>query len=211
MKLTFFFLEWIEKLTSSDAARRVFYSVMHVSTDIPEIKLEDILLAVNGKFVTNPRTLLGMVKDTATEITLCRDGKVLTVKVSTTRVFDLENTESIIWSGAAFDTLPPAVKAVCATVPSEIYCVMMEIGSPADFYGLPHEVFVTQVNGVDVFSLQDFKDVIKTIPDNTFVNIQTKSRQLVPLSHSIKTNYHYYPTRVTVQDLKTREWRVEEL
>lgn len=184
---------------------------MHVSTDISEIELEDIFLAVNGEFVTNPRTLLGMVKAPTMEITLCRDGKILTIEVPTIRVFDLENTESIIWSGAAFETLPPVVKALCRTVPSEIYCVMMQIGSPADFYRLPSEVFITQVNGVEVFTLQDFKAAVTAIPDNTFVNIQTMSRQLIPCSHSIKTNYHYYPTRVTVQDLKKREWSVEEL
>lgn len=42
------------------------------------------------------------------------------------------------------------------TIPSSIYCAWTDFGSPAQAYGLYDGIFITEVNGVPVRTLDDF-------------------------------------------------------
>lgn len=76
-----------------------------------------------------------------------------------------------------------------------IYISDRESGSPAYRYNLQKTEWITEVNGVKVFTLQDFWDQIKNFGDGIFVRVRTVSFDGAPLMLYIKMETHYFPTK----------------
>jgi S1-C subfamily serine protease len=183
------------------------YSVLRVSHGLsPLLQEGDILLEINGESVTTKRDL--DVPDDCTNATvkLIRNRNELTVRVPTVATDDLKTDRVVYWCGLAVHRPHHAVLQQIKKLPSEVYIVHCARGSPGDQYGVTSTFFITDVNEQPTPTLENFWEVISTIPDNTYVKLRVVTFDNLPCALSIKTNYHYFPTSQRIRDKATGNW-----
>lgn len=185
----------------------MFYSILLVSTELAGLKEDDIILTINDKFVTGCKDLFRLFDEESVEITFCREGKILTNTVNTIPISDSEPSDRVSWCGAMFEEPPSHIRRVLSKLPSKIFISRILRGSSAEFYGINPSYFITEVNGQEVKTLDDFCKTIKSIPDKTWVKLVcTNATNFIPCTFTIKTHYQYFPTYRIKREVSTREW-----
>ena len=180
-----------------------------MSNDLPALKQNDILLSVNGKFVSQSQQVLRLFEEENLEFEVCRDDKVIKVSVPTISVVESEIQQTLYWCGATIQSPPSSIKSEYAKLPSNIYILSFTTGCIAAFYGLCENQFITQVNGKPVNTIADFQAAVLEIPDETWVKLNCMSSSFIASATSIKTNYRYFKTNCVSRDNETRIWSLD--
>lgn len=72
-------------------------------------------------------------------------------------------------------------------------------------YGLAPTNFVTAVNSVPTFTLEEFLTEVVKIPDNTYFRLRVVTFDNVPWVATMKKNEHYFPTMEFVREARDGE------
>ncbi|KAJ1814269.1 hypothetical protein LPJ60_006088, partial [Coemansia sp. RSA 2675] len=94
------------------------------------------------------------------------------------------------------------------TVPSGVYCADVAFSSFSYEYGMEEGHWVTHVNDVATPDIDSFERAVNACQDNEHVRVKVISSKARPNVLTIKTCYHYWPTRTLVKDQESAEgWR----
>ena len=95
------------------------------------------------------------------QLTVLREGEEMAMTVPTTQLYSFETNHIVFWAGATLQTPILAVRETMRSIPSNVYISSITYGSPANQYGVASEMFVTEVDGKSISSLDDFLAIIK--------------------------------------------------
>lgn len=193
--------EWNLQAQKQQAGKRQFYAVSQVSNDITAIQTSDVIFAIDGKFVTNCNETHRIFLQDIVSVTLLRNREVFTVQVPTSFSDERSHDRVVNWCGAYIDRPNIFEKMTFKETPSEILVWGCIEGSPFNFYGIPVFTYITQVNNVNVHTLEEFEEAVRSIPDKTHVNLKGNkidlfAKHLTEARYTVKTDYHYFPTNV---------------
>lgn len=199
--------DWIRKVEEENSSRHQLFNIMRVATGPSQVLHEgDIILAINGKVITRVSELDVLHDEKELEVTVVRNKEEMTLKVPTVCAEDLDTDRVVMWCGAVLHKPHHAVRQQIKKIHSGVYITGRAQGSPAYQYSIAPTNFITHVNGTPTPTLDEFLDVVRKIPDNTYVRLRVVTFDNVPFACSIKTCYHYFPTGVLEKN-KDREWK----
>lgn len=207
--------EWISKYEEEAEDQVQFMTVGRVAAaakgfEKAPLKVGDIVLAVNNQLVRLLRDLNNMYTQSQLNFRVMRQREEIELTVPTVDTIDLNTRQLVSWLGALLQAPHYAVRELMDSVPSEVYCTRMLTGSPAHQYGVATTLFITHVNDVATHDLDEFVNVVKTIPDNTYVKLRAVTFDNVPFALSVKVNYHYFPTLQLKRD-EDGKWKEQEI
>ncbi|ODV79443.1 Pro-apoptotic serine protease NMA111 [Suhomyces tanzawaensis NRRL Y-17324] len=190
--------DWIERFEQACDDEIKFLAVDRVAVPIHKhvnpLKIGDIILSVNGEIVKTMRDFKVMYTQEKLNFKVIRQKKELELVVPTVDTKSINTSHIIFWAGAILQIPHFGVRQIMENIPSQVYVTRKSAGGPATQYGIATNSFITHVNDVETKELQTFMDVVKDIPDNTYIKLRLVSFDNVPMAISIKTNYHYFPT-----------------
>jgi len=203
---------WIERVESrKDVERPQFFTVLRTSTpaigmEASPLKVGDIVLSLNGHAVNKMADLDDMYTQTELQVEILRKKQIIKVTVPTVSTEKFNTSHLVYWSGALLQPPHQSVRQVMKNLPSSIYIMSRNQGSPATQYGLNSTQFVTHVNEQETPDLEAFINVVRGIPDNTYCKLRLVSFDNIPSALTLKTNYHYFPTSVIRKDEAEDKW-----
>ncbi|CAI5758743.1 unnamed protein product [Candida verbasci] len=188
---------WIDKFENEADDQIKFLAVDRVAA--PKLnqhqnplKTGDIVLTVNNRLVKSLRDFKEMYFEDNLTFRIVRQKQEMTLTVP---IISVKDTDQIVfWSGALLQTPHYGVRQLMKKIPSEVYVTEKSPGSPAQQYGIVPISFITHVNDIETRTLDDFINVVKTIPDKTYIKLRLVSFDNIPMAISLKTDYHYFPT-----------------
>ena len=188
--------DWVEKL-ESNPKRQVVKVRKPMATSPASKWLEegDLLLSIDDAVVTNYRDIeIATATKQTVDLTIWRDCKLHRFTVDTIKMDGRNTSKLLMWSGAFIQESFRELQFVSKKVPKGVYVVRYYYGSPADFYGLRAKIWVTSVNGIKTPDIDTFLQVVKSISDDTFIQIRTKNVKGVPGLLTLKPNTSYWDT-----------------
>ncbi|KAJ8605882.1 hypothetical protein CTAYLR_000583 [Chrysophaeum taylorii] len=192
---------WVQKLRERHPNRSQVLSVAQLAHDeaSSDVSEGDLLLGIDGLATATFRDVETATRDKSNvQLTLWRDNAVKTVTLATRRVFKSPGTDRVVvWSGLLLQRPHRAVLEMGAPT-TNVYCSYFLYGSPASFSSLKACRFVLQVDGTDVFDLDDFIQVVSSIPDATTVRLKTSDLQGQQVANTLKTDYTFWPSHQLV-------------
>ncbi|KAK7684076.1 hypothetical protein QCA50_012718 [Cerrena zonata] len=199
--------EWISKFEEVSHDEVKFLSVQRVSAPILNhpvnpLKTGDIILSVNGNIIKSMRDFKVMYHNETLNFKVIRQKKELDLIVPTIDTSSINTSHVATWCGALLQAPHHAVRQLMEKIPSEIYVTRKNAGGPAHQYGIVTNSFITHVNDQETKDLKSFMEIVKKIPDNTYVKIRLVSFDHIPIAISVKTNYHYFPSAELKKDDK---------
>ncbi|KAJ1794208.1 hypothetical protein LPJ67_000900 [Coemansia sp. RSA 1938] len=201
---------------------RLFYVLGILSTETQASKLlhtGDIILEKNGHLATDINDLGAIHDDKLVRLVVLRDGQETALDVPTTPLPSLETTRVIHWSGALVQLPYRAVQEQVRSMPSSVYVSCTLYGSPANCYGLRPGMWITEVEGRSVATVDQFVAMLEHMRlDRSFdsqeqsaSNIQTAryvrltvvNKALVSRVISLRVDNHYWPPWELIHDAAT--------
>ncbi|PVV05330.1 hypothetical protein BB560_000160 [Smittium megazygosporum] len=144
-----------------------FYYVLSIlnkqSQSSKLIKAGDLILELDGKFVTDVSQVAVIYDKSSVQITVLRDGNELELTVTASELPIIETERIIGWSGSIIQEPYRAVLEQVKSLPSNVYVTCTLFGSPASSYGLKPGVWITHVEGRPVSDISSFLREIKKI------------------------------------------------
>nr|KAJ3420008.1 hypothetical protein HK105_006222 [Polyrhizophydium stewartii] len=204
--------EWVSRIEEANLRRRELFMVKKVetysktSTVLHDL---DIVLAVQGRVVTHVAEL-DVREDwgESIDMVILRNKVEMHVSVPTDEMDGDTTKHLVMWAGAVLHEPHRAVMQQSNTLPSRVYVSTRAKGSPAYVYGITTTQWITHVNGKPTPTLREFVEVVKDLPDNTYVRVKTMSFDLVPWVLSVKVLRHYWPISEMVRDESSETgWR----
>ncbi|KAK9468409.1 trypsin-like cysteine/serine peptidase domain-containing protein [Lipomyces arxii] len=202
--------EWIRNVEESNSDRHQLFAVRQlVCRDTPDVFEEgDVLLSINGQTLTRVSELDVMYDNETLDMVVLRQRKEISLKVPTVPTEQFATDRVVIWCGAVLHDPHHAVRQQIKKLHSGVYVSGRMAGSPAYQYQVEPTSFVTHVNGKATPDLSTFLDIVRVIPDNTYLRMRVVTFDNMPYASSIKSDLHYFPTVELVKD-KSRpgEWK----
>ncbi|KAJ2867933.1 hypothetical protein GGH94_000483 [Coemansia aciculifera] len=167
----------------------------------------DIVVSINGKLVRTLEDFDAQFTNPILEIVVLRDSQEHTLQVETTE--SKQEVEKVVcWAGALFHAPHKTVLQQSTTVPSGVYCADVVFSSYSYEYGMAEGHWVTHVNDIATPDIDSFERAVNACQDNEYVRVKVISSKAKPNVLTIKTCYHYWPTRTLVKDQESAEgWR----
>ncbi|RKP07353.1 hypothetical protein THASP1DRAFT_30834 [Thamnocephalis sphaerospora] len=208
--------EWVHRIEASNQHRHMLLYVLNIlasdSAAACVLQVGDVVLEINGKVVTRMGDLA--VQNNA-EATLFRDGKEVRVRLPTTELTGVETTRVIGWAGALVQEPYRAVLEQVKRIPSGVYVSCTLYGAPANTYDLKPGVWITEVDGKPVNSLDSFLAAVSDCEREAhggYIRLTTVSRAEMTGVLSLRTDPHYWPTFQLLKDNDAAcGWRCEYL
>jgi S1-C subfamily serine protease len=203
--------EWISKFEDTTNDQVTILSVHRVSAapmNQPRIPLKsgDTVLSVNGKLVTSMRDFEVAHNEEQLKFKIVRHKQEMDIEVPTIDTFKCNTTHVVFWAGAILQAPHFGVRQLMDKIPSEVYVTRKSAGGPAEQFGILANGFITHINDEETKDIDSFINVVKTIPDNTYVKIRSISFDNIPYAISLRTNYHYFPTGELKKDSNRGKW-----
>jgi membrane-associated protease RseP (regulator of RpoE activity) len=124
------------------------------------------------------------------DILVLRDGDEVYLRIPTFSV--QETNRAVIFGGAQLQAPHRAVKQVFRQLHSEIYISnIIQSGSPADFFGLLPNTFITAVNEQETETLDDFLREVSKIPGDDYFTVRIVDIKDTQSSITMRRNDHY--------------------
>lgn len=201
--------EYILKIEENAKDKYQFLYVTSISVGLNEsqsaigsLNPGDVLLEANDELITRYRDVEDMIRGTPKGEKLRMKvvrGKVLMdieVKLRDSRRDDemFVTKKLLSWSGCVFQCPPQGVRQVINNLPSQIYCTTMAPGSPGRFYSVGITNFITHVNDIPVFTIDEMASEVKKVKDGQYVKIRIVTFDQIPMAMTLKVCYHYFET-----------------
>jgi pro-apoptotic serine protease NMA111 len=121
----------------------------------PYLHNGDVILTLNRRLITKNSDFDVMYNELYLDVLVLRNGNEVHLRYPTVSV--QETSRAVIFGGAQLQAPHRAVKQVFSRLHSEIYISnIIQSGSPADFFGLQSNTFITAVNEKETETLDDF-------------------------------------------------------
>ncbi|OLY84555.1 Pro-apoptotic serine protease [Smittium mucronatum] len=219
----------LQEMESNSKSYSKFYYVLGLlNTQSPSYKLfksGDILLELNGKLVTNIEQVAVIYDKDPVKITILRDGNEMDIPVHTSELSILETKKVIGWAGGIIQEPYRAVQEQVKKLPSKVYVTCTLFGSPASGYGLKPGVWITEIEGNKIYTMDDFIDRIQSLAkrsedysgdkesilegaiESGYVRLNVVNKIGVSKVISMRLDEHYWPSMcITVKDDNPFEW-----
>lgn len=190
--------EWVDRLQEHDVDRRQVLQVRRTIANSPAatvLKEGDILLAINGKYVTRFRDyFLLSQKEELVKVTIWREMEELSFDIETVKLSGLEPKKLVVWSGAFIQESYRELLLNQKDAHEGVYVSRYFFGSPAQFYGLTASCWITEVNAVKTPTLDALLKVIGELEPNSFARISTTQLSDKEKLITLKPNLKFWPT-----------------
>ncbi|MDX1455030.1 MAG: trypsin-like peptidase domain-containing protein [Gammaproteobacteria bacterium] len=188
---------WAERIeAASERERRVLAVDRTVAGSPAEQLLEqgDLVLAVEGQVATDFRVVEEASQKQSVELTILRDGKVLTAVISTVALSGRDTDRLLVWAGAQLHE-PHRAVAVQRGIPREgLLVAFYNFGSPASHYGLGPGRRIVAVDDQPVSGIDDFLDVVSDKQQGDAVRLKTALWDGRIEIITLELDLHYWPT-----------------
>ncbi|KAI9593688.1 hypothetical protein BDF19DRAFT_447571 [Syncephalis fuscata] len=211
--------DWVHRVEASNQHRHTLLYVLNIlasdSLAAQVLQVGDIILDMDGKVVTRMQDLDVANGTTSVNMTIFRNGKELSIEVPTTVLGGAETDRVIGWSGALIQVPYAAVLEQVKRIPSGVYVSCTLYGAPANTYDLKPGVWITEVDGQPIDTLDSFMEAVKLCElrsKGDYIRLTTVSRAEITGVLSLRTDPHYWPTFQLLKDDNTVcGWRCEYL
>ncbi|CAD1810311.1 Pro-apoptotic serine protease [Candida parapsilosis] len=202
---------WIGKFEEGAEDSIRFLSVDRIAapslSDKPNpLRVGDIILSVNDTLVRSLRDFAPMYHNEYLNFKIIRQKKELDLTVPTIETATLDTSHVVFWSGALLQKPHYGVRQLMTKIPSEVFVTDKSSCGPAHQYGIVPVSFITHVNDQETKDLTSFINVVKCIPDKTYIKLRIVSFDNIPAAISLKTDYHYFPTTELLRDNTSGKW-----
>lgn len=128
---------------------------------------------------------------------ILRNGSEVDVEIYPTPLDGTGTSRLVMWSGMMLQVAhrPVLEKGfVPATGSDTPYCSRWQIGSPAHKYGMRATLWLTEINGQTVDSLDRLLEIVKPIQHHSNVRIRGTDLKGKDKVYTMKTDLNYWPT-----------------
>ncbi|KAJ2230991.1 hypothetical protein H4R99_003488 [Coemansia sp. RSA 1722] len=162
----------------------------------------DVLLEYDGRPVDDV-SQLAVVSAQSVDLVVLRDSREITLRVPTTELDAMETRRVVHWCGALVQKPYRAVLEQVRRLPSSVYISCTLYGSPANCYGLRPGMWIVEVEGRPVSTLDQFVATLQELrlnccklPNSTglrYVRVTVVNKSLVTRVLSLRVDNHYWP------------------
>jgi len=161
---------------------------------LEDVKGSDILLAIDGKPVTQFREVERAVVDKQSiSVTIWRIDHEQTFSISTRALSGQDVDRVVQWAGATLQAPHRAISAQRGIAPQGVYVAYFQFGSPASRYGLVPGRRILEVDGQATPDVDAFLKLVVGRPDRSSLRIKTVSWNGAPEVITLKLDRHYWP------------------
>ena len=187
----------VRSLSTHDPERRQALAVLRAvagtaAADV--LKPGDLLLAIDGSPVTRFREVELATQTDAVEVTLFRDGALLTETIATTPMDGRGVRRAVMWAGALLQAPYRDMSAQRGVEPFGVYVSYFAYGSPASRYGLFAGRRIVEVDGIPTPDIDRFLDVVADKADRSSVLLNTVTWNGAVDVLTLKLDKTYWPT-----------------
>ncbi|KAJ2315524.1 hypothetical protein H4S02_000197 [Coemansia sp. RSA 2611] len=202
---------------------RLLYVLGILSSETPASKLlhtGDIILEKDGQLATDVIDLGVIHDEKLVRLVVLRDGQETTLNVPTTALDGMETKRVIHWSGALVQNPYRYVQEQVRRLPSYVYVSCTLYGSPANCYGLRPGMWITEVEGRPVTTVDEFIATLeglrldRTCSDSNskqpqdvqaarYVRLTVVNKSQVSRVLSLRVDNHYWPPWELICDSDT--------
>lgn len=187
----------VRSLSTHDPERRQALAVLRAvagtaAADV--LQPGDLLLAIDGSPVTRFREVELATQTDAVEVTLFRDGALLTETIATTPMDGRGVRRAVMWAGALLQAPYRDMSAQRGVQPFGVYVSYFAYGSPASRYGLFAGRRIVEVDGIPTPDIDRFLDVVADKADRSSVLLNTVTWNGAVDVLTLKLDKTYWPT-----------------
>ncbi|MGI9343001.1 MAG: trypsin-like peptidase domain-containing protein [Gammaproteobacteria bacterium] len=187
----------VRSLSTHDPERRQALAVLRAvagtaAADV--LKPGDLLLAIDGNPVTRFREVELATQTDAVEVTLFRDGALLTETIATMPMDGRGVRRAVMWAGALLQAPYRDMSAQRGVEPFGVYVSYFAYGSPASRYGLFAGRRIVEVDGIPTPDIDRFLDVVADKADRSSVLVNTVTWNGAVDVLTLKLDKTYWPT-----------------
>ncbi|KAI9893016.1 MAG: hypothetical protein M1814_000900 [Vezdaea aestivalis] len=153
----------------------------------------DLILELNGKPVIQSLDLDHISLQSSMSVLVFRQGIETLLHVPTVHNSQLQITEVVRFCGGSFQKPSLQIRMDSHPMPSEVYLSYVDLGSPAQSYRLPSNCFICTIDKKPIFTMEEFKAAIGSIPDDMYFTVKVSvSNRLRTVS--LKKNSIFFPS-----------------
>lgn len=202
---------WLEKLEKNNPDKRRALSITRLVAGAPAadvLKNGDVILAVEGRVVTDFRELERAVQKPKVNVTIWRNEEALQLETETVALDGVGIERAVSWAGALLQNPHRAMAAQRGIEATGVYVAFFSYGSPATRYGLWAGRRIVSVDDTETPDLQAFVDAVAGKGDQTPVRLKTVTWNGAVEVVTLKLDTQYWPAyeiRKTDQGWKRTE------
>ena len=188
--------DWIARLEKNNPVRRRALTITRLVADTDaakQLKNGDLVLAIDGKVVTNYRALENAVQKPKVDVTVWRNDEELNLTIETAALSGRGIERAVSWAGALLQDPHRAMAVQRGIATDGVYVAYFSYGSPATRYGLWAGRRVVEVNEIETPNLQAFIDVVKDIQHRESVRVKTVTWNGTAEVITLKLDNQYWP------------------
>ncbi len=188
---------WVERYESHNERRRQVLAVASVVAGSPAeefFRTGDILLGLDGEPMNTFREVELATQRPDVEVTVFRDGREVTERVSTVELSGEGLQRVVLWAGALVQTPHRAISAQRGIDSQGVYVAYFAFGSPASRSGLFAGRRIIGVNGQPTLDVDSFLEAVDGLGDRVSVRLNTVTWNSVPQVITLKLDNHYWPS-----------------
>ncbi|KAJ1734531.1 hypothetical protein LPJ61_001017 [Coemansia biformis] len=197
------------------------------------LRTGDVILEKNGRPSHDIRDLGVLHDEEEVALVVLRDGREIALRVPTTRLDGVGTKRVVHWSGALVQEPYRAVQEQVRKMPSSVYVSCTLYGSPANCHGLRPGMWITEIEGRPVRTMDDFVATLEDLrldrvpcqhpPSNDseaaagpprdlqstqYMRITVVNKNEITKVLSLRVDNHYWPPWELVRDLgEPSGWR----
>lgn len=197
---------YLRQLVDEEPLVRALFEISRVTGGTPAVgNLEeaDILLSIDGKYVTKMRQVESLHDQDQVRVQVLRDGQIVSFDVVTAAP-DGDGVDRVVtWAGMILHEPHYEVAAQRGLEPRGIYATWLWYGSPAAQFGLRPTRRITQVNDTETLTLDDFIEAVRDLRDGDSVRLTVEGLDGTFMVQTLVLDEHYWPT----SELRLRDGR----
>ena len=190
--------EWVDRLIAvSGAKRRVIEveAVLNGSEAAEVLQPGDLVLAIGDTPVTQLYQLDEMLQETELQMTIFRNGSILTVSYQPPTSLRLGAERVLYWAGAYIQQAPIQVGYKSEKLTQGVYISQVDSGSPAARDSLYGNRFIIEVEGIPVKTLDEFQAQVAKVPTGENVRLLTQFTAGHKVLLAVRPDYQFWPTQ----------------
>jgi S1-C subfamily serine protease len=188
---------WVQRYEAHNPERREVLSVSSAVAGSPAAEFfqpGDILLSLDGALANTFREVEQDAQKPSVDVTVFRDGKEVTGKVSTVALDGLSLKGVVLWGGALLQDPHRELAVQRGVASGGVYVSYFNFGSPASRSGLYAGRRIVAVDGEPTPDLKTFIEVAKRVDPEQSVRLNTMTWNDVPEVITLKLDPEYWPS-----------------
>jgi len=189
---------WVARLESLGGGRRQVLGVTRLvagSSAAGLLREGDLLLAVDGRAVNRFRDVERAAQAPQISVTVLRDGKELTLDVTTAALGGGDIDRLLLWAGAVLHAPHRAMSAQRGIAPEGVFVAFFSYGSPATRYKLFAGRRIVEVDGQPTPDLDAFIAAVQGRADRSSLRLRTVTWNGSTEVITLKLDLRYWPTQ----------------